>query len=615
MPSTKRPPPLPSRRITANSRTNLHTPSLFIHYDTFHHDPRPERLPKRSRSNSPTKRRMEKKRCLIPISTETLIFFSFWIFGTVVTMQFGVVVTASNDLVGNSAPPGLILFAYTLPSILVRMFVPYINFPDITLSTLTKWFSISDYSPLKAKDIASEATTPETETPFTLTDETKGNREVNYAARLTVCAASSFFGLQLLAWGNNVGIQILGISFASLSSNLGDMYPAMIAQSFGGYAAGSGAAGLIGSFVYTLCTTSFGARPAAVIAAVGVVPSIMLCVYFCVLPSAEEVEREAGNGDDNPEGLEDDEESIIGSLKLSEKLQLVKPMIWGYMAPLAIMMFLENITTQGILPTIIWYLPLSARFRNFGAGSVLDSIFRTTRDFYPTFFTIYQLAIFFGRTSITLFRLPGGNRRSSSAYYGLCITELICFLAMLSQSLSMARSNFSTSDLDSAVQFSPIVIGVIIFAMGLCGGLGMSNTYWRVSKKPLPPAVWKALEKSSPSKLASLAHGEGCMIPMNPNEEEESYFYQRDRPLPRPRLRQTFSMGPSPSGDRELSFDGNSMQMLSFEMRAKVSPAWSQSDETAVREFLISTIALPDTLAIFMASMVEGGRELCRGGI
>jgi hypothetical protein len=123
----------------------------------------------------------------------------------------------------------------------------------------------------------------------------------------------------------------------------------MISQSFGGYAAGSGAAGLIGSFVYTLCTTSFGARPAAVIAVVGVVPSIMLCVYFCLLPSAEEVEREVGNGGDGgdgPEGLEDDEESIIGSLKLSEKLQLVKPMIWGYMAPLAIMMFLENITTQ-----------------------------------------------------------------------------------------------------------------------------------------------------------------------------------------------------------------------------------------------------------------------------
>jgi hypothetical protein len=237
MPSTKRPSLLPSRRITANSRTSLHIPSLFTHYDTFHHT-RPERLPKRSRSSSPTKRKMEKTGHLFPISTETLIFFSFWIFGTVVTMQFGVVVAASNEyvrcpppfpwltqdsLVGNSAPPGLILFAYTLPSIIVRMFVPYIKFPGITLSTLTKWFSISDYSPVNAKEITSRTTTLELETPSTLVDETKGNREVNYAARLTICAASSFFGLQLLAWGNNVGIQILGLSFASLSSNLGDM--------------------------------------------------------------------------------------------------------------------------------------------------------------------------------------------------------------------------------------------------------------------------------------------------------------------------------------------------------------------------------------------------------
>lgn len=124
----------------------------------------------------------------------------------------------------------------------------------------------------------------------------------------------------------------------------------MITQSFGGYVAGSGAAGLIGSFVYTLATTSFGARPAAIIAAVGIAPSVMLCVYFFVLPLPEDVEREAGNGGGEREGGDGGEEEpprlIMGSLKLNEKLQLVRPMIWGYMAPLAILMFLENVTTQ-----------------------------------------------------------------------------------------------------------------------------------------------------------------------------------------------------------------------------------------------------------------------------
>lgn len=49
------------------------------------------------------------------------------------------------------------------------------------------------------------------------------SREINYAARLTVCATTSFVGLQLLAWADNVGVRMLGIALASLSSNLGDM--------------------------------------------------------------------------------------------------------------------------------------------------------------------------------------------------------------------------------------------------------------------------------------------------------------------------------------------------------------------------------------------------------
>ena len=74
---------------------------------------------------------------------------------------------------------------------------------------------------------------------------------------------------------------ICGRSFMQLATR----YPEMISESFGGYAAGSGAAGLIGSFMYTLATTSFGARPEAVISLVGLAPTVMLLQYFCLLPS------------------------------------------------------------------------------------------------------------------------------------------------------------------------------------------------------------------------------------------------------------------------------------------------------------------------------------------
>ncbi|TGZ81330.1 hypothetical protein EX30DRAFT_286802, partial [Ascodesmis nigricans] len=281
-------------------------------------------------------------------------------------------------------------------------------------------------------------------------------------ARLTLCAVSSFVGLQLLAWCENIGVRVMGIAAASLSSNLGDMsffqlatrYPTMITQSMGGYAAGSGAAGLIGSFVYTLLTgASVGASPSLVLSGVGIVPAVMLLVYFLVLPKPSTNSVSKGG------------DSLIGDLGLADKLRLVGPLIWGYMAPLAALMFLENITTQGILPTILYHLPLP---------SPLSTLFTIPRDFYPFFFTTYQLAIFLGRSSITLFRLPGHNRGSCAAYWALVAVESLCLLALLTHSISMALPSA-----DDGVARKIAAVAGCVFIMGLCGGLGMSNTYWR----------------------------------------------------------------------------------------------------------------------------------------
>lgn len=126
----------------------------------------------------------------------------------------------------------------------------------------------------------------------------------------------------------------------------------MITHSFGGYAAGSGAAGLLGSFTYTLLTSSFGVTPSAVLSGIGLVPTVMLLTYTLVLPSpkavGEAVLANTKNIDDLPieEAGGVDKGEIIGSLKLGDKIRMVRPMVIGYMTPLAILMFLENVTTQ-----------------------------------------------------------------------------------------------------------------------------------------------------------------------------------------------------------------------------------------------------------------------------
>lgn len=132
----------------------------------------------------------------------------------------------------------------------------------------------------------------------------------------------------------------------------------MIGCSFGGYAAGSGAAGLFGSFTYTLLTSSFGVTPSAVLSGIGLIPTIMLLTYYLVLPSPKAVSEVAVNSkdmDDPPiqEAERISKGEIIGGLRLGDKIRMVRPMIIGYMTPLAILMFLENVTTQVRL-TLSW---------------------------------------------------------------------------------------------------------------------------------------------------------------------------------------------------------------------------------------------------------------------
>lgn len=182
-------------------------------------------------------------------------------------------------------------------------------------------------------------------------------QEVNYTVRLTICSLSSFTGLLLLAFSPYLPLRVLGISLTSLSSNLGDMsfyqmatrYPISISHSFGGYAAGSGAAGLIGSAMYTVLTGGlFELKTKFVLGGMAVVPAIMLSTWGWLLPDFET----ASSGEDEENGKEaaGNGKMKIADMKVRDKLKMVKPMIWGYMLPLATMMLLENTTIQ-VLPT------------------------------------------------------------------------------------------------------------------------------------------------------------------------------------------------------------------------------------------------------------------------
>lgn len=208
------------------------------------------------------------------------------------------------------------LFAYSVPSILTRIVVPLVRFPDISLR-------IGGGGPPGSSALS---------------------REVNYALRLTVCAAASFAGLQLLALVDAIGMRVVGIMLCALSSNLGDMslqmlcarYPNGSKHAFGGYTAGSGTAAILGASLYTLATSRLGMAPERAIAAVGIAPLGALAVYALVLPEPDGAA--AGHAHDEKEG--------IVQLPWQDKLRIIRPMFVPYMLPLASIFFIENTVSQ-----------------------------------------------------------------------------------------------------------------------------------------------------------------------------------------------------------------------------------------------------------------------------
>jgi len=107
---------------------------------------------------------------------------------------------------------GLVLFAYSVPSILTRVIVPLANFRDLDNRWIIRHPTGRQRSSLATREPTTTATSV--------------SREVSYPLRLSVCAASSFLGLQSLAMFSNIPIRVLGIMLAAVSSNLGDMWVA-----------------------------------------------------------------------------------------------------------------------------------------------------------------------------------------------------------------------------------------------------------------------------------------------------------------------------------------------------------------------------------------------------
>lgn len=362
------------------------------------------------------------------ISDERRIFLSFLLFGLINNILYVVILSAAIDLVGSSTPKAVVLLADIVPAFLIKVVAPFV----IHL--------------------------------------------VAYKARLWCLVALSVVGMLIVSTGSganagSVGFTVFGICLALASAGLGEITFLLLTHfynekySIGGFSTGTGAAGLLGSFVFMVMTNTLLISVRLVLILFAVVPLGFLFAYFVLLPSlimAKDVvdyERLETTPNDSQQ------ENVIPSTFLVEPPETnfiahiwktvddIKPLVIPFMIPLCSVYISEYVINQGVSPTLL-----------FPIEDLPKWLFSSYRDIYVVYGFLYQLGVFISRSStIWGFR-----------FKHLYLLSILQFANLL---LTVVQSLYD-------LPFTSIwPLLVLIFYEGLLGGCLYVNTFMSVSEQ------------------------------------------------------------------------------------------------------------------------------------
>ncbi|XP_018619944.1 battenin [Scleropages formosus] len=288
-----------------------------------------------------------------------------------------------------------------------------------------------------------------------------------YGCRVLTCVATATASFLLVSFSSTVGMSILGVIFASMSSGLGELSFLSLTVFFdgsvlGGWGSGTGGAGVIGAFLYSAFTQA-GLSPRTTLLIMLVVPVVMTISYYFLLvfPPAfsqwqcmeegpvrnnqerrplmeEEEEKEAAEDEEKPD------ERFLEPLTFPDKVTVIRGLV-KFIVPLGLVYFAEYFINQGLLELL--FFPAS---------------FLSHAEQYRWYQTLYQIGVFVSRSSLFCVKI----RRV------WIMSVLQCVNAVL---------------LCVAVQFhflpNVFTVFVIIFYEGLLGGAAYINTFHFISKE------------------------------------------------------------------------------------------------------------------------------------
>ncbi|KAH7882994.1 batten's disease protein Cln3 [Phlebopus sp. FC_14] len=393
---------------------------------------------------------------------------SFFLFGLINNVLYVIILSAALDLVPPSTPKGIIAFSNIAPALLAKIGWPYI---------------------LKGK--------------------------IRYTRRVVGCCLLSFVGMLVIALRDSLSSRLLGISLASFSSGLGELTflqlsttynpPSVGGHSVGYFASGTGAAGLVGAFLW------WELRGLGVRLGVGlssVLPFLLPVTYFLVLPRPGAfLDRIISpyaplsvGGRDVPTLGGTEDATLLESkspvfLTLAEKWRLLKPMVPVYVLPLC--MFASFPATFGVAPTLLYPVPSPEHH------SLISKIIHSIRDYYPLWQLVYQSTVFVSRSSISL-----GLRPLPARF--LSVPAVVQFVILLTLAHE-AAVGFFPEDEGISIAF----VFVLISIEGICGGLAYVNVFYRINQERSDPSTVLDMERGKQEcefKIGSLGFSDSLGI-------------------------------------------------------------------------------------------------------
>ncbi|KAF8153103.1 batten's disease protein Cln3 [Crassisporium funariophilum] len=389
---------------------------------------------------------------------------SFFLFGLINNVLYVIILSAALDLVPPSTPKGIIAFCNIAPALVAKVGWPYI---------------------LKGR--------------------------IRYAKRLIGCCILSTLGMLVIAIFDSLYMRLLGIGFASFSSGLGELTflqlsttyspPSIAGHSVGYFASGTGAAGLVGAFLWWE-VRSLGVRTGVGISSV--MPLVIPLTYFLLLPHSSSFLYPAHSAYEDmlspppvfsalpytplaaAEDEAGEEEGSLPSgpkrgvaLSASDKWRLVKPLLSRYMLPLFCVYLFEYTINQGIGPTLLYPVPSAEDHW------LLSKIIHTVRDYYPLWQLVYQTTVFLSRSSISL-GLPALPARL------LPLPAIVQFGILLALTYESAVGFFG----DDSGALSIFLVFALISLEGVCGGLAYVNVFYRINHEPPDPNISSNIEQT-----------------------------------------------------------------------------------------------------------------------